>query len=578
MQEDLSTGVYKVRIIVLAGRDDYLRGLGVSEDVISYVMAQDDKVSVYYANALRKAPTMTLEELLDIELPNMPVDVQKFELEIVFQEYRWGVNVLPDDRTARWFVMETRKKLRQRNLYPVDVMKFGDNIEYRNEFRVELDRLESIQFWDWRRAFPHVDLTGMGLDDAINLSIKWHESFKNGGDGSYLETSIFYGPEWKGEDGKKIDSFTGWTIREITTKNDLVVEGKKMGHCCGSYWNDYEGRIYGRSGLGRIFSLRDKRNEPHVTLETDSSGSYCYQIQGKENSRPDEEYIEMIKYWNLYGNSPLKMFEGEEEKDIPMFSSRYDNLKGYGQKLEEFFSEIGMVNEYGLIDYIPDIEDITDRVFTDLKKAVSDWNDNGWRSDLGVGYSLIDFVISHGSINEIKNLFYYNIQKFNEESWEDFNSNLGYLPTPDGDEDDEEYSEEWDEYNRQLEDLESSYWGTGFTNSLYEDFGKILLEKKKITMDEFYFLETNAFLQTNTMHFDASRESDEPFNIHLVAEFADDELKEKIKLSPDNFDCQKQERDLVYICDFNNGIFYYFKIVPIKNKVHAFNLKRIRKT
>ena len=64
-----------------------------------------------------------------------------------------------------------------------------------------------------------------------------------------------------------------------------------MGHCVGGYCNEV------RKKATYIFSLRDKKNEPHVTIEIEpDNGKYnVIQIQGKQNSEPSPEYKEMVK-------------------------------------------------------------------------------------------------------------------------------------------------------------------------------------------------------------------------------------------------------------------------------------------
>jgi len=59
--------------------------------------------------------------------------------------------------------------------------------------------------------------------------------------------------------------------REKMLENALKYEGDTMGHCVGGYCPDV---LEGRS---RIYSLRDKKGEPHVTVETNPSGLMGWQ-------------------------------------------------------------------------------------------------------------------------------------------------------------------------------------------------------------------------------------------------------------------------------------------------------------
>jgi len=67
----------------------------------------------------------------------------------------------------------------------------------------------------------------------------------------------------------------------------LKYEGDTMGHCVGGYCPDVA------SGNTRIFSLRDKKNEPHVTIEVNK-------VRGAELGRqaadlPDDEAVRIMK-------------------------------------------------------------------------------------------------------------------------------------------------------------------------------------------------------------------------------------------------------------------------------------------
>lgn len=80
--------------------------------------------------------------------------------------------------------------------------------------------------------------------------------------------------------------------RDITDlEKQLKYEGDVMGHCVGGYCPDVE------SGRSRIFSLRDAKGEPHVTVEARPSeeGFMIQQIKGKANLRPKDEYLPFVQ-------------------------------------------------------------------------------------------------------------------------------------------------------------------------------------------------------------------------------------------------------------------------------------------
>lgn len=95
--------------------------------------------------------------------------------------------------------------------------------------------------------------------------------------------------------------------------DQLKYEGDTMGHCVGGYCDDV------LSGNSRIFSLRDAKGEPHVTVEVAPAGRginrwvpegeepgtqpSIVQIKGKGNAAPKDEYQPFVQ--DFIKNSPL---------------------------------------------------------------------------------------------------------------------------------------------------------------------------------------------------------------------------------------------------------------------------------
>ena len=136
--------------------------------------------------------------------------------------------------------------------------------------------------------FPE-DLWEKSLNGMYDLAVQWHDTlkFKEDPTGDYENKEVVYKFE------------NGFTIVDVNTENDLGVEGDKMGHCVGSYCDDVA------SGRTTIYSLRDRRNEPHATIEVvptlplgrNRSRGRVDQIKGKGNAAPVEKYRPMIKQW-----------------------------------------------------------------------------------------------------------------------------------------------------------------------------------------------------------------------------------------------------------------------------------------
>jgi len=141
---------------------------------------------------------------------------------------------------------------------------------------------------------------------VFNLSEDYHEELKRGikYTGEYKRKEVVY----------EFDN--GFTIVDVDTEHDLETEGDLMGHCVGGYCDDVA------EGVVTIYSLRDKRNKPHATIEITSSGSVD-QIKGKGNDAPAEKYRGMIRQWLQttefdYSNSDdyLNLLTSEEIKEL----------------------------------------------------------------------------------------------------------------------------------------------------------------------------------------------------------------------------------------------------------------------
>jgi len=99
-----------------------------------------------------------------------------------------------------------------------------------------------------------------------------------------------------------VDQHTGevWPLGRQALQDALKYEGDTMGHCVGGYCDDVA------AGRSRIYSLRDAKGEPHVTIEvapdpgalTDAyrwDNPSIKQIKGKQNRAPNAEYLPFVQ-------------------------------------------------------------------------------------------------------------------------------------------------------------------------------------------------------------------------------------------------------------------------------------------
>lgn len=82
----------------------------------------------------------------------------------------------------------------------------------------------------------------------------------------------------------------GYTWRELTTEDALNREGELMGHCVGTH--GYIRTVI--RGGGTIISLRDEKNEPHVTIHLKDNRKIVSQIKGKANLAVIDKYLDYV--------------------------------------------------------------------------------------------------------------------------------------------------------------------------------------------------------------------------------------------------------------------------------------------
>jgi hypothetical protein len=108
----------------------------------------------------------------------------------------------------------------------------------------------------------------------------------------------------------------GWTAQKLTTAEQLNAEGDKMQHCVGSYAREVA------ASRTTIFSLRDAKGQPHVTIEV--KNDRVQQTQGKQNEKPAPKYQKYVD----------EFYEWLEENDIST-NKISPHLQAYVDAMEE---------------------------------------------------------------------------------------------------------------------------------------------------------------------------------------------------------------------------------------------------
>ena len=316
----------------------YLERIGAAPDIIQYITTQEENTTKYLANEFRKNPSLTIQQLQQVQLPQKTDPYLKSEY-----------NVASSYPEIQQWILINFKKIRKgkmladnsvTNVTSVSKILTPEENAFYFGFKNKLDEI-----YDWAtRAEPRPEIASYTAEQAIEETDEWHRMIAGKGEGKYYEPIkkelIVYGPKWKSKWSNK--DWQGWTIQKVESQNDLLAEGNKMDHCVGSYYNEV------RSGSGIIYSLRDPQNNPYVTIETDGTGKIVEQLKGHSNEVPDEEYGDMIAEWvNNAKDSPVSYNPGsiswEMEGELNTINSNLEDLiNGYVEEensYESYFAE-----------------------------------------------------------------------------------------------------------------------------------------------------------------------------------------------------------------------------------------------
>jgi acetyltransferase-like isoleucine patch superfamily enzyme len=184
---------------------------------------------------------------------------------------------------------------------------------------------------DWKRDVQEVNLNELNFKQAIKLANKYFDSL-------FIKTS-------KSLKNKNVVLDCGeykWV--QLKTVEDCVEEGNAMGHCIGN--SNHAENISSERSIS--FSLRDKYNKPHLTLEAPFNKNLntigkIFEFKGSKNQTPSVDYVKhFVELMKKY------QFEGYTDSNLHRsLQNAIDLIKEINSINSEFFSfEIKM--EMGL--------------------------------------------------------------------------------------------------------------------------------------------------------------------------------------------------------------------------------------
>jgi len=292
-----------------------LTNLGASQEVIDYIVNLPTEDISGHIGLVQKNPSITVDELKSQYKPKRHFEMPE-EYKNILQKY----NEYPAYKD--WVETQIRKSLHSQTPINTEVFDF---------------------IFDWYRSMSEenkkFDINSYNLKRAIQLSDEWHKVITGKGEGK------IYTPLERDEYGNITDYRVvykfddGWYVVELDNKNNLMVEGNKMNHCVGSYWDEVQ------HGDSKIFSLRNPSGKPHVTIELDK-GNNIVQTRGNSNSVPSPELQQKVDEW--YENYKAKeQYYSSNKVDINLLNNPYTALEAI-----RFRPELIKYIDYRLPNYL----------------------------------------------------------------------------------------------------------------------------------------------------------------------------------------------------------------------------------
>lgn len=165
------------------------------------------------------------------------------------------------------------------------------------DFNIDINSIDDDnkinRILDWKREAQEVNLNELNFKQALNMADKYFDSL-------FIKTS-------KSLKNKNVVLDCGkykWV--QLKTVEDCIEEGNAMGHCIGN--TNHNQSISQERSVA--FSLRDKYNKPHLTLEApydkiNNQIGKIFEFKGTSNNTPNIEYskyfVELLKKYNFSG-------------------------------------------------------------------------------------------------------------------------------------------------------------------------------------------------------------------------------------------------------------------------------------
>ncbi len=406
-----------MNIIKISQNIEYLNTIGVpqnmQQNILDYLLSIDKDIRKTILNKIRKNPTMNLEQIKKIET-NTKINYLKqqgYDNNII------DIAIKTSPKYAIWLAREIKRYRDQVS------KKFKSNLNFNNLTDItpwsslQVDTIPEHQ--DIGSVIDYIeqnnpDLMSMSYDKIEKLSYEWHEKLKEKQEEepiTYKTHNVVY----------KLNN--EWEIVKLTA-GDCEPEGNNMGNCVGGYAKEVANE------KTTIFSLRDPKNNPHVTLEmnfypTSSINNKMrieiQQIKGRGNKEPIPEYKAMIKEW--FDHLKTKNYE-------------FDAMEGYDVDLEDLSENLALEDDYGIeVDiwgigghpntYLKNIQEIERKGWSHYSNAYS------IDTSIKLFDTLLEYAYKRNELKKLEQAASLYEESVNEQLWE-WETSINYEnPEPD---------------------------------------------------------------------------------------------------------------------------------------------------
>lgn len=201
------------------------------------------------------------------------------------------------------------------------------------------------------------EIKNMGIEDAAVKAEQWRDLLEEARVNPQ-KVAHRLGPKYllKGTD-TVMPSLKNMQWVDVKTPEALTLEGNLMGHCVGG--PSYLEAV--KKGVTKIYSLRDQRGVPHVTVELakDADGTFgiVSQIKGTADTAPEKYFNHVNDFLDKYQDTINKKIRiTEEDKYLPF------ERRAYPPKTVRYIDQNGVQVEEVLNRDDPNYFDFIDNV------------------------------------------------------------------------------------------------------------------------------------------------------------------------------------------------------------------------